>query len=135
RQIEGIRKALNAQSDGKASEKVSAPVLVVFVDKSLAKIRQAIQVKRLPAQVVWDKGGKLFDRLKVKTTPTVAVVAEGGRQVAVYEGFFPPDPNEYSKFFARLLKAVAQGSPLPPRPVQLPSVVSSSGGSSCTPAG
>ncbi|MCS3920504.1 redoxin domain-containing protein [Fervidibacter sacchari] len=135
RQIEGIRKALNAQSDGKASEKVSAPVLIVFVDKSLAKIRQAIQVKRLPAQVVWDKGGKLFDRLKVKTTPTVAVVAEGGRQVAVYEGFFPPDPNEYSKFFARLLKAVAQGSPLPPRPVQLPSVVSSSGGSSCTPAG
>ena len=135
RQIEGIRKALKAQSDGKASEKVSAPVLIVFVDKSLAKIRQAIQGKRLPAQVVWDEGGKLSDRLKVKTTPTVAVVAKGGKQVAVYEGFFPPDPNEYSKFFARLTKAVAQGSPLPPRPIQLPSVVSSGGGSSCTPVG
>jgi hypothetical protein len=30
----------------------------------LAKIRQAIRGKRLPAQVVWDKGGKLSDRLK-----------------------------------------------------------------------
>jgi hypothetical protein len=45
----------------------------------------------------------------VKTTPTVAVVDRSGRQVAVYEGFFPPDSNEYGKFFARLLKAVKQG--------------------------
>jgi len=137
RQLDGVQKALKVQSNNKASEKVSAPVLIVFVDKSLAKIRQAIQGKRLPAQVVWDKGGKLSDRLKVKTTPTVAVIARGGKQVAVYEGFFPSDPNEYSKFFARLLKAVAQGLPLPPRPVQLPSVVSSGSGSGsgCTPVG
>jgi len=137
RQIEGIRKALNAQSNKKVNEKVSAPVLIVFVDKSMAKIRQALQGKGLPTRVVWDKGGKLSDLLKVKTTPTVAVVARDGKQVAVYEGFFPTDPNEYSKFFARLLKAVAQGSPLPPRPVQSPSVVSSGSGSgsSCTPVG
>ena len=137
RQLESVQKALNAQNDSKVSEKDFAPVLIVFVDKSLAKIRQALQGKRLSTQAVWDKGGKLSDRLKVKTTPTVIVVARSGKQVAVYEGFFPSDPNEYSKFFARLLKAVAQGSPLPPRPIQLPAVVSSGSGSGngCTPFG
>jgi thioredoxin-related protein len=137
RQLESVRKALNARNDDKANEKNFAPVLIVFVDKSLAKIRQAIRGKRLPAQVVWDKGGKLSDRLKVKTTPTVAVVDRSGRQVAVYEGFFPPDSNEYGKFFARLLKAVKQGSPLPPRPIQVPALVSSGSGSGsgCAPVG
>ncbi len=137
RQLESVRKVLNARSNGKASEENSAPLLIVFVDKSLTKVRQAIRGKRLPTQVVWDKGGNLSDRLKVKTTPTVAVVDRSGRQIAVYEGFFPPDSNEYGKFFARLLKAVKQGSPLPPRPIQLPALVSSGSGSgsSCTPAG
>ncbi len=128
---------MNARSNGKASEEKSAPLLIVFVDKSLTKVRQAIRGKRLPTQVVWDKGGNLSDRLKVKTTPTVVVVAKGWKQVAVYEGFFPPDSNEYGKFFARLLKAVKQGSPLPPRPVQLPALVSSGSGSGsgCAPVG
>jgi thioredoxin-related protein len=84
RQLESVQKALNAQNNSKVSEKDFAPVLIVFVDKSLAKIRQALQGKRLSTQAIWDKGGKLSDRLKVKTTPTVIVVARSGKQVAVY---------------------------------------------------
>lgn len=130
-QLDIVRGVLQGKVKNSSGNAKSVPVAVVFVDKSLAKIRRALKKTPPTALVVWDKDGELSRLLKVKLTPTIVVLDQNAKAEGIYEGFFTPT-EVYQDFFAKLVQAVAQSSRLPPRPVHL-HIGSSEG--SCTPAG
>lgn len=130
-QLDSISGVLQGKIKDRNHGAKSAPIAVVFVDKSLARIHRAL--KKIPPTVlvVWDKGGELSKLLKVKLTPTVVVLDRDAKLKGIYEGFFAPT-EAYRDFFAKLVEAVIRGSRLPPRPVHLQL---SSGEGNCIPAG
>ncbi|MCX7643253.1 MAG: hypothetical protein N2116_05555 [Armatimonadetes bacterium] len=104
---------------------------IVFVDRQVSEIEEALKGKSVRVRVFWDKGGKLAKALKVKVTPTIAILSRGYKLVGSYEGFSPRDPKSYREFFERLMKAVTRGTLLPPRPAQFPNGADST----CGPSG
>lgn len=129
-QLASIKSALRRKGrDARVGGDFSV-LAIVFVGKSLSEIRRFLKSEALPVLVLWDKEGKLAQSLEIKATPTIAVLSRDYRLLMSYEGFLPHNSKRYREFFERLMKAVTQGNPLPPRPVEF-----SFGDSGCSPSG
>lgn len=130
-QLESIKAAFQNKDLNAQKGKNSSVFAIVFVGKKLTEIKNFLKNETLPTLVLWDRSGDLAKSLKIKVTPTVAVLSKDYRLVRSYEGFSPNDSKAYREFFERLMKAVIQGTPLPPRPTQF----SIGGDSGCGPSG
>lgn len=119
KQLESIKSTLRRKSQDSNLSGDYPVFAIVFVGRNLIEIKRFLKGNRLPALVLWDDDGKLARSLKIKVTPTIAVLSRDFKLVKSYEGFTSYNPKAYGKFFERLIEAVTQGTLLPPRPAQL----------------
>ncbi len=113
RQIPCLTQAVkNASADPK-----TPLVVTVLIDKSETQVREAAKKKITTTPILWDRSRAGVKKFQIKITPTVVVVGKDGQVLASYQGMVPPVEAGYTSFFSTIVKAVASGSPLPPRPM------------------